>query len=62
MQDVRNFVWHQCILNFDTKQVYLEPQVPNVKNKEVTANPDPQTLGKNWSFENPKPSQTLGNN
>ena len=33
----------------------LKLEVTNVKNKEVTANPKPQTLEKNWSFENLKP-------
>ena len=28
-----------CILDFDAEQVYLKPQVTNLKNKEVTANP-----------------------
>ena len=27
---------------FYAEQVYLNPQVTNVKNKEVTANPQPQ--------------------
>ena len=48
MQDFRNFLLHNCILNFDSGYVYLKLQVTNVKNKEVTANPKPQTL-------NPKP-------
>ena len=55
MQDFRNFVLQNCILIFDAEQVYLKLQVTNVKNKEVTANPKPQALKKNWSFENPKP-------
>ena len=55
MQDFRNFALHICTLHFDAEQVYLKLQVTNVKNKEVTANPKPQALGKNWSFENPKP-------
>ena len=41
MQDFWNFVLHNCILNFDAEQVHLKPQVTNVKNKEVTANPKP---------------------
>ena len=45
--DFRNFVLHNCILNFDAEQVYLKPQVTYVKNKELTANPKPQTLEKN---------------
>ena len=40
---------------FDAEQVYLKIQVTNVKNKEVTANPKPPTLEKNWSFKNPNP-------
>ena len=55
MKDFWNFVLHNCILDFDAEQVYLKPQVINLKNKEVTVNPKPQTLEKNWFFENPKP-------
>ena len=55
MQEFRDFVLQNCILNFDAEQVYLKPQVTNFKNKEVTANPQPQTLEKNWFFETPKP-------
>ena len=55
MKDFRNFVLHNCILDFDAEQVYLKPQVFNLKNKEVTANPKTQTLEKNWFFENPIP-------
>ena len=55
MKDFRNFVLDNCILDFDAEQVYLKPQVINLKNKEVTVNPKPQTLEKNWFFENPKP-------
>ena len=47
MQDFLNFVLHYCILNLDTEQVFLKLQVTNVKKKEVTAYPKPQTLGKN---------------
>ena len=54
MMDFRNFVLDNCILYFDAEQVYLKPQVTNLKNKEVTANPKPQTLEKDWFFENPK--------
>ena len=36
------FVLHNCIVNWDAEQVYLELQVSNVKNKEVTANPKSQ--------------------
>ena len=46
MKDFRDFVLDNCILDFDTEQVYLKPQVTNLKNKEVTANPEPQTLKK----------------
>ena len=55
MKDFRNFVLHNCILDFDAEQVYLKPQVINLKNKEVTVNPKPQTLEKKWFFENPIP-------
>ena len=42
---------------FDAEQEYfkLKPQASHFKNKEVTENPNPQTLGKYWFFENPKP-------
>ena len=60
MQDSRNFVLNYCILTFDAEQVYLKPQVTNLKNRKVTANPNfpkLQTLEKNWSLKtlNPKP-------
>ena len=55
MKDFQNFVLHNCILVFDAEQVYLKLQVINLKNKEVTVNPKPQTLEKNWFFENPIP-------
>ena len=55
MKDFRNFVLDNCILDFDAEQVYLKPQVTNLKNKEVTANPKTQTLEKIWFFENPLP-------
>ena len=55
MKDFRNIVLCNCILVFDSGQVYLKLQVPNFKNKEVTVNPKPQTLEKNWVFENPIP-------
>ena len=55
MKDFCNFVLDNCILEFDAEQVYLKPQVINLKKKEVTVNPKPQTLGKNWFFENPIP-------
>ena len=52
MKDFRNFVLD---VDFDAEQVYLKPQVINLKNKEVTVNPKLQTLEKNWFFENPIP-------
>ena len=52
MKDFRNFVLDNCILDFDAEQVY---QVTNLKNNEVTVNPKPRTLRKNWFFENPLP-------
>ena len=33
MKDFRNFVLDNCILGFDAEQVYLKPQVINLKNK-----------------------------
>ena len=53
MKDFRNFVLDNCILDFDAEQVYLKLQVTNLKNNEVTVNPKPQTVEKNWFFENP---------
>ena len=44
MKDFWNFVLQNCILIVDAEQGYLKPQVTNVKNREVTANPKPQTL------------------
>ena len=35
-KDFRNFVLHDCILVFYDEQVYLELQVINIKNKEIT--------------------------
>ena len=32
MKDFRNFVLDNCILDFDAEQVYLKPQVINLKN------------------------------
>ena len=56
MQDFQTFVLHYCILNYDAEQVYLKLQVINLKNKEVTANPKPQTLEIGLSKTlNPKP-------
>ena len=46
MKDFRDFVLDNYILNFDAEQVYFKPQITNLKNKEVTANPKSQTLGK----------------
>ena len=46
MQDFRNFVLRNCILNFDAEQIYLKLQVTIVKSKEITASPKPQTLEK----------------
>ena len=55
MKDFRNFVLHNCILVYDAEQVYLKLQVINLKNKEVTVNPKPQTLEKNCFFDNSIP-------
>ena len=55
MQVFWNFVLHNCILNFDAEQVYWKSQVPNFKIKEVTANPNPQILRKNWFFDTLNP-------
>ena len=46
MKDFRTFVLHNFILIFDSEQVYLKPQVSNLKSKEVTVNPKLQTLDK----------------
>ena len=46
MKDFWNFVLDNCILDFDAERVYLKPQVINLKNKEVTVKPKPQTLEK----------------
>ena len=53
MQDFRNFKFtlHNCILIFDAEHLYLN-QASNFKNKDVTANPKPETL-KNWFFRKP---------
>ena len=57
LQDFRNFVQQTCILIFDAEKVNLKPQVSNIQNKKVSANPkvgpkpqNPQKL----VFENPK--------
>ena len=47
MHDFRNYNLHNCILIFDAELVYLKLQDTKFKNKEVTANPKPQTLEKN---------------
>ena len=46
MKDFQKLVLDNCILDFDVEQVYLKLQVTNLKNKEVTVNPKPQTLEK----------------
>ena len=53
MKDFWNFVLDDCIFVFDAEQVYLKLQATNLKNKEVTVNPKPQTLEKSWFFEKP---------
>ena len=53
MKNFQNFVLQNCILVFDSEQVYLKLQVTSVENKEVTVNPKPQTLEKTWFFQNP---------
>ena len=55
VKDFWNFVLDNFILDFDAEQVYLKLQVINLKNKQVTVNPKPQTLEKNRFFKNPKP-------
>ena len=42
----RNFVLDNCILDFDAEQIYLKPQVTNLKNKNFLANLKIQTLEK----------------
>ena len=57
MQNFRNFILQKFILNFDTEQVYLKPQVTNFTNKKViaTLNPKPlKTIGFSKTL-NPKP-------
>ena len=56
MQGFRNFVLHNSILNLDAAQACLKLQVTNFKNKAVTANPKPQTLGKNELSKTLNPS------
>ena len=55
MKDFWNFVFHNWILVFEAEQVYLKLQVISLKNMEVTENPKPLSLEKNWFFENPIP-------
>ena len=50
VQEFRNFVLHNWILNFDAEQVYPKLQVTNVKNKEVTAKPKSQILKRSLFF------------
>ena len=52
MQNIWNFVLHNCILIFDAEHVYFQPQVTDFKNKEVTVYLNPKPSKKN---ENPKP-------
>ena len=47
-----NFVLDNCILYFDAERVHLKLQVINLKNKEATGNPKPQTL-ENIGFSKP---------
>ena len=42
LKDFRNFVLHNWILVFEAEQVHLMLQVTNLKNKEVTVNPNPK--------------------
>ena len=59
MKDFQNFNQDNCILDFDAEKVNLKLQVTNLKGKEVTVNPKPQTLGKKVFRKpytlNPKP-------
>ena len=52
---MKDLVLENCILDFDAEHVYLKLQVTNLKNKDVTVNPKPQTLEKKLFFENPIP-------
>ena len=54
---MKDFVLNNCILDFDAEQVYLKLQVINLKNKEVTVNPKPQTLEK---IETLNPKHQIG--
>ena len=51
MQDFRDFVLHNCILNFYSEQVYVKPQVSNFKNKEVTSKPQSPNPRKRNEFD-----------
>ena len=44
----QNFILHNCIIIFDTVQFYWKLWITNFMNKEVIANPEPQTLEKCW--------------
>ena len=46
MHDFRNFVLNNCIVIFDVEHVCLNLQVPNFKNKQVTAKPKPPKSSK----------------
>ena len=46
MKDFQNFNQDNCVLDFDAEQVNLKLQGTNLKSKDVTVNPKPQTLGK----------------
>ena len=35
MKDFRNFILDNCILDFDAEQVYLNPQVTNLKTRKL---------------------------
>ena len=53
MQDFRNFVVQNCILNFDDEQVYLNFTSPMSRIRKLKQALNPKRC--NWSFENPKP-------
>ena len=53
MKDFWNFVLDNGILVFDSEQVYLKLQATNLRNKEVTVNPKPQSLEKKLVFRKP---------
>ena len=58
MKDFRNFVVHSCNLVFEAEQVYFKLEVTNLKNKEVTVNPNSQTLQKIGLSKTLYPKQT----